>query len=250
LKTPKIVRNWKSDHLLPLILLGAGLMGMGLPARPAAAASARAAILGSGSGGWEAPAAAIQPTDRPAGSTRKAQEGSTQGEKQGEAEAESPHHLLYTIVNFLILAVALGYLLRKPLGEFFSQRSQSIRKGLEEGRKALASAQQQLAGIEARLGNLEAEIRGFKDSAAQEMEAERQRLRRAAGEEAERTLAFARVQIEVATRGAKLELRRYTALEAVGLAQEIIRQRLDDPGRKRLVSRFVEGLSSKLETRN
>jgi F-type H+-transporting ATPase subunit b len=175
-------------------------------------------------------------------SSISSRQSATGNDEQGEAEPEPPHRMLYKVINFLILVLALGYLLRKPLAEFFSQRSQSIRKSLEEGRKALAASQERLSAIEARLGNLEAEIRGFKESAGQEMEAERRRLQQAAAEEAERTLAFARIQIEVATRAAKLELKRYTALEAVGLAQEIIRQRLDEPGHKRLVSRFVEGL--------
>jgi len=171
------------------------------------------------------------------------QEGSLQGEKGGEAKGESPHALLYKIINFLILAGALGYLLRKPLADFFRQRAQTITESLQQGRHALAAAQGRLSEIEAKLANLESEIRAFKDSAGREMEAERQRLRQAAREESERTLAFARMQMEVATRAAALELKRYTALEAVKLAEGVIRERLDDQSRRRLVERFVEGLA-------
>jgi len=175
----------------------------------------------------------------------QAPEGSPQDEKGGEAKGESPHALLYKIINFLILAGALGYLLRKPLADFFRQRAQTITESLKQGRHALAAAQDRLSAIEAKLANLDAEIRAFKDSAAHEMETERQRLRQAAREESERTLAFARVQIDVATRAAGVELKRYTALEAVMLAEGIIRQRLDDQGRRRLVSRFVDGLGGR-----
>ena len=162
-----------------------------------------------------------------------------------EAEGESPHALLYKIINFVILVGALGYLLRKPLADFFRQRAQTITESLQQGRHALAAAQDRLSAIEAKLANLNAEIRAFKDSATHEMETERQRLRQAAREESERTLAFARMQMEVATRAAALELKRYTALEAVTLAEGIIRQRLDDQGRRRLVRRFVDGLGGR-----
>ena len=79
------------------------------------------------------------------------------------------------------------------------------------------------------------------------METERLRLRQAAREESERTLDFARMQMDVATRAAALELKRYTALAAVKLAEGVIRESLDDQGRRRLVSRFVEGLAGSHE---
>ena len=59
------------------------------------------------------------------------------GKQGGEAEGESPHALLYKIINFLILAGALGYLLRKPLSDFFRQRAQTITESLQQGRHAL-----------------------------------------------------------------------------------------------------------------
>jgi F-type H+-transporting ATPase subunit b len=169
--------------------------------------------------------------------------GSPQDEKGAETNEESPHALLYKFINFLILVGALGYLLRKPLADFFRQRAQTITESIQQGRHALAAAQSRLSATETKLANLESEIRAFKESAAREMETEFQRLRQAAREESERTLAFARLQMEMAARAAALELKRYTALEAVNLAEGIIRQRLEDQGQRRLVSRFIEGLA-------
>jgi F0F1-type ATP synthase membrane subunit b/b' len=76
------------------------------------------------------------------------------------------------------------------------------------------------------------------------MEAERQRLKLAAVEEAEKILQSARAQIEVAVRAAKLELKSYAAEQAVELAEEIIRRRLDEAGRKQLVSDFLARVES------
>ena len=140
---------------------------------------------------------------------------------------------------------ALGFVLRKPLAGFFAERSASIRKGLEEGRKALEVSQAQLKTVEEKLQHLEEEIAAFKASAAREMEAERQRLKLAAAEEAEKILQSARAQTEVAVRAAKLELKSYAAEQAVELAEEIIRRRLDEAGRKKLVSDFLTEVESR-----
>jgi F0F1-type ATP synthase membrane subunit b/b' len=77
------------------------------------------------------------------------------------------------------------------------------------------------------------------------MEAERQRLKLAAAEEAEKILQSARAQTEVAVRAAKLELKSYAAEQAVELAEEIIRRRLDEAGREQLVSDFLARVESR-----
>jgi F-type H+-transporting ATPase subunit b len=160
-------------------------------------------------------------------------------------QAEEGHENLYHWINFILLAAALFYLGRKPLGAFFAQRSESVRKALEEGRKALEASQAQLKAVEEKLRHLEQDIAAFKASAVREMEAERERLRQAAAAEAEKIRDFTRVQMDVALRAAKLELRSYAVQQAIEQAEAMIRERLDDAGRSRLFGRFVAGLEAK-----
>jgi F-type H+-transporting ATPase subunit b len=162
-----------------------------------------------------------------------------------EKKSEPSHELLYKTINFVILVGGLGYILRKPMAEFFSSRSASIQKALDEGRKALEASQAQLQAVEEKLRRLEGEIAAFKDSAGREMEAERQRMHQTIAEEAARILVSARTQTETAVRGAKLELKNFAAQKAVARAEELIRARLDDAGRRRLVTQFVATLESK-----
>ncbi|MGD0126731.1 MAG: hypothetical protein ABSF46_15320 [Terriglobia bacterium] len=164
-----------------------------------------------------------------------AAESGEEGEKEGR-------ELICKVINLSILVGALAYLLRKPAADFFAQRSRSIRTGLEEGRKALEASQAQLKVVEEKLKHLEEEIAEFKAAAAREMEAERQRLKLAAAEAAEKIIQSARAQTEAAARAAKLELKMYASDQAVKLAEKIIRQRLDDAGRKKLVADFVAGV--------
>jgi F-type H+-transporting ATPase subunit b len=179
-------------------------------------------------------------------SSARAPEGEAESKKEGR-------ELVYKFINLSLLVAALVYLLRKPLADFFAQRSAAIRKGLEEGRKALEASQAQLKTVEEKLQHLEEEIAAFKASAEREMEAEHQRLKLAASEEAEKILQAARARTEVAVRAAKVELKGYAAEQAVQLAEEIIRRRLDEAGRKRLVSDFlaeVKSRESKVESKN
>lgn len=148
----------------------------------------------------------------------------------------------YKIINFLIMAAALVYFLRQPLKDFFADRNDAIRQGLEEGRKALAAADARMNEVEAKLNNLSNEIAAFKVESERAMAAERERLMQAAQTEAQRLMEFAQTQIESATRAAKVELRRFTAGQAVELAEVMIRQRLDDSARRGLVARFVGDL--------
>jgi F-type H+-transporting ATPase subunit b len=159
-----------------------------------------------------------------------------EGEEEGKREGRE---LLYKFINLSLLVGALAFLLRKPLADFFAQRSASIRKGLEEGRKALEASQAQLKIVEEKLQHLEEEIAAFKAAAGREMEAERQRLKLAEAQEAEKILQSARAQTEIAVRAAKLELKSYAAEQAVELAEKIIRRRLDEAGRKKLVEDFL-----------
>ena len=165
-----------------------------------------------------------------------------ESEQDGKRERRE---LIYKFINLALLVGALAYVLRKPVADFFAQRSASIRIGLEEGRKALAASQAQLKTVEEKLQHLEEEIAAFKTSAAQEMEAERQRWKQAEAEEVEKILQAARARTEVATRAARLELKSYAAEQAVELAEEIIRQRLDEAGRKKLVGEFLAQVESR-----
>ena len=162
-----------------------------------------------------------------------------------EENSESPHELLFKTINFVILVGGLGYVLRKPLAEYFTSRSASIQKSLDEGRKALEASQAQLKVVEEKLRGLEAEIAAFKASAVLEMEAERQRIQQGSVEEGARILESARAQTNVAVRAAKLDLKRYAAQKSVTLAEDLIRARLDDSSRKRLVTQFVATIESK-----
>lgn len=167
----------------------------------------------------------------------------------GESSGAS-HEEIFKWVNFLIMAGVLAYFLRKPLSDFFADRRDSIRQALDQGRHAIEVSEAKLREVESKLANIEREIAAFRADSEREMQAERERLKQSAELEAQRILEFAQVQIDAATRLAKAELKRFAASQAVEQAEALVRQRLDDSTRQRLVGNFAAGLKSKSEIKN
>jgi F-type H+-transporting ATPase subunit b len=163
---------------------------------------------------------------------------------QADQSGAESREKIYNIVNFLIVVIALVYFLRRPLSDYFSDRSDAIRQGLEEGRKALAAADARMAEVENKLKNLEKDVAAFKAESETAMVDERERLKQAAEAEGQRLMDFAQAQIESATRAAKGELKRYAAGQAVEMAEAMIRQRLDEPERRSLVAHFIRDLKN------
>lgn len=163
-----------------------------------------------------------------------------------KAEEGGPsHELLIEIINFVLLAGFLVYLYRKRGRVFFDERSETIKKSLEEGRQALEKSQARLAEAENKLAGLQDEIKALKKQAEADIENEQVRIRDAAEDEARRIDEFAKTRIQAATNAAKLELKDYVVERALEQARNTIRQRMDETNRERLVGYFLEDLNSK-----
>jgi F-type H+-transporting ATPase subunit b len=171
------------------------------------------------------------------------QEHAAGGEEHSGGKSHEPNPI-YRWINFAILVGGLTYVLRKPLSRFFSDRTGSILKSLEDGRSALAAAEEKLKAVELKLQGFETEMTAFRAAALKEMEDEHARLRKATEQEAEKMMESVRVQMDVAGRQARLELRIYAAEQAIELAEKVIAGRMDADRQRRLVNQFVEKLGA------
>jgi F0F1-type ATP synthase membrane subunit b/b' len=168
------------------------------------------------------------------------------GQSQPAEELHVSHELIFDIVNFILLVGVLVYLYRKHGKAFYIDRSESIRKSLEEGRKALEASQAQLAAAEGKLARLEDEVAALKKRTEAGIAEDQERIRQAAVEEAQKVLEHTKVQIRAATNAAKLELKDYAVKQALGQAASLVRERLDEGNRRRLVDFFLADLNSKI----
>jgi F-type H+-transporting ATPase subunit b len=162
-------------------------------------------------------------------------------EKQG-GESESGSLQMWKWANFLVLAGAIGYMIGKNAPSFFAARSEQIGKDMADARKEREAAEERAAEVDRRLANLEAEIASLRAHAQEEAEAETQRLAQHTAAEIARIQARAEQEIVSAGKAARLELKRYAAELAIGLAEQKIRVRMTPETQDALVRGFVRDL--------
>jgi F-type H+-transporting ATPase subunit b len=145
------------------------------------------------------------------------------------------------LLNFVVVAAVLFWLLKKNLPGLFQNRTAFIQKAMEEARKASEDANRRLAEIEARLSKLDVEIGGMRAAAEKEAAAEEQRIKAAAVEDARRIVESAEQEIAAVAKSARRELTAYAADLAVSLAKKQIH--VDAATDQALLRDFAQQLS-------
>lgn len=166
----------------------------------------------------------------------------TEAQKVAESRGVTEHgtnEVLWAWANFLLLAGGLGYIIKKNAGPYFASRSLVIRKGMIEADEARAEADAKVADVERRLARLQADIETLRREARQEGEAEEQRMRREGAAEMVKIQQHLTDEIASAGKAARLELRRYSAELALGLAEQKIAARMSADTQDRLVKSFI-----------
>ena len=121
----------------------------------------------------------------------------------------------FEVLNFAVLALAIGWFLVKALPKTFRNRTSSIQKELVEARTATEEASARLNSVEDRLSKLDGQIADMKAQAEKDAIAEEQRLRAAVAEEKVRILAAADQEIASASLVAQRTLHKYAAELAI-----------------------------------
>ena len=147
---------------------------------------------------------------------------------------------LAVIVNFAVIALGVIYMSRLHLPTMFRNRTDSIRKAMDEAKIASEDAKRRLTEIETRLGRLDSEIAGMRASAEKDGAAEEARIRASAEEDKKKIVEAAQQEIATATKSARRDLASYAADLALDLARQRIR--VDLPTDQALVSSFAQSL--------
>ena len=121
----------------------------------------------------------------------------------------------FTVLNFLALAVGVGYLAVKMLPKTFRDRSSTIQKHLVEARTVTEEAGARLKGVEARLSRLDEEIAAMRRQVEADTMREEQRMKASIEEESANFLAATEMEIQAATATARRELQRHAAELAI-----------------------------------
>lgn len=142
-------------------------------------------------------------------------------------------------VNFIILVLILGKLLKKPISNFFTSRRENIKLLLAELNEKQAQADAKAAEYRSRLSLLEDETRKIVSELITEGEAERQRILEGANRQAEYVRQQAQLAIQQEIKAARESLQEEVANLSVSAAEDILRKNIKSEDQDRLIKDFM-----------
>lgn len=155
-----------------------------------------------------------------------------------------PMDLVWQGVNLAVLLAIIIYFTRKPIAAFFRGAASREKEGYDS---ALRESEEMAAELEAqkqKIAGLESELERMVQAAKADAEEEGRLMAQNAEAQAERIRAQARNQLEQEMSKATSALRAQLADEAVKLAEELIRSRLDDDRQQQLIAGYIEQLGA------
>ena len=124
-----------------------------------------------------------------------------------------------TMVFFLLLVAAYGWLVRKPLEKTLAERRARTTGAVEKARGAIAAAEAEATVYEEKLRSARSEIMAARERKLQQWQAERDQAVKAARDAAQARVNAAKQEIEGMSVGARKQIEEATAL----LSEQILR---------------------------
>lgn len=124
----------------------------------------------------------------------------------------------FTIANFIVLAVLVGWFLMKTLPKVFRNRNTAIQKHLVDARTATEEASARLNGVEDRLSKLDGQIAAMRAQAEKDSALDEQRIKASIEDEKQKILTSAEQEIAAATTLARRQIQEYAAELAIDQA--------------------------------
>ncbi|MGH9944526.1 MAG: hypothetical protein ACRD9R_19435 [Pyrinomonadaceae bacterium] len=153
-----------------------------------------------------------------------------------------PGFEFWKFINLFVFVGLLAYALRRPLSEAMRVRRETIRRELIRAQEERNAALAKLEEVNARLAGLDAEVAAVREQSQREAAAESERLALSTEEEVRKVREQARREIDMATKAARQDLRRFAAEQSVGLAEEMLRRNIRPEDDARLMSDYIREL--------
>jgi F-type H+-transporting ATPase subunit b len=118
---------------------------------------------------------------------------------------------IYEILNFAIIAFAVGIPLFRWLPKFLRNRKEKLRSDIESAKKVTADATARLKAVEAKLASLDGEIQKFRTEVEAESLQDEKKIKASLGEESARIVQAAEQEIGQAAAQARRGLRNFAA---------------------------------------
>jgi F-type H+-transporting ATPase subunit b len=152
--------------------------------------------------------------------------------------------LLSQIINFLILFLALRFLLWKPMLKMLNERKQRIAQGLEDAEQARKNRERAQAEYEERIKQAEQEREEILARATEEGEQASAETLAQARAQAERIVAEGKETVEQERQQVLVELRSQVAALSIAAANKLVGEALDEQRQRRLIDEFFSGIKA------
>jgi len=146
---------------------------------------------------------------------------------------------IWKFLNLAIFLAAGIYILRRPISEALGTRREAIKQELVQAHEEKARAEAKIAEADSLLSRLDADVRTVQQQAAQEAEAERQRLAASTQREIEKLKQQAEREMETAAKLARKSLREFFAHRSVEFARENVRSRMRPEDDRHLIEESI-----------
>jgi F-type H+-transporting ATPase subunit b len=149
------------------------------------------------------------------------------------------------LVNFGIIAAILIYFTRKPIRDFFKNRSAEIAKAMQESKEARERAVAALVDMDRKIKDLEAETNRL----IAEAQARGEKDRQAIIEEGKKVVADIQTQvkqgIDIEVQKAKTALAVEASLLSIDLAEGRIKEKISSQDHERIVKEYIAKVGGK-----
>jgi len=146
----------------------------------------------------------------------------------------------FRVMNFVVLVVALVFVLRKPLSQALGSRIKVIKEQLEDLEVQKTEAEKQLAEYNQKLAQLEKEAEKIVEDYIRQGNEAKARILKEAEASAEKLQVQARRNIEHEFEQVKLELQKEIFEKSLVKAEEIIKSKISGEDQNRIVDEYLK----------
>jgi F-type H+-transporting ATPase subunit b len=146
----------------------------------------------------------------------------------------------YRVMNFVVLLVALIFILRKPISQALSSRIKNIREQLESLEAQKAEAEKQLAQYNEKLSQLESEAEKIVEGYIKQGNEAKVKILKEAEATAEKLQVQARRNIEHEFDKARQELQREVVEKSLIKAEETLKKAITAQDQDKLVDEYLD----------
>ena len=146
----------------------------------------------------------------------------------------------YRLMNFVVLAGVLVFILRKPVSQALSSRIKDIKEQLESLEVQKAEAEKQLAQYNEKLSQLESEAEKIVDDYIKQGNETKAKILKEAERTAEKLQAQARRNIEHEFDKAKQKLQQEVVESSLQKAEESLKKEITAQDQDKLVDEYID----------